>query len=74
MLRQLVPYPKFWRYASWAVISLMCSATPLLAQSDEAIPEKKVRYVISYVLVILCVGLGLYVVCRPGKRGRDIGS
>lgn len=35
-------------------------------------PDTKEAWVISYALVILSVGVGLYVVCRPARRNKTV--
>ena len=46
-------------------------ASWLWAQTSNE-PETKEAWVISYALVILSVGLGLYVVCRPSRRNKQV--
>ena len=44
---------------------------PLWAQVG-AEEEPQESWVTGYALVILSVGLGLFVVCRPGKRSKKV--
>ena len=55
---------------AWLPVFLSLS-TPVWAQQ---IPQEGVQanWVLSYALVILCLGLGVFVVCRPGRRSQDI--
>lgn len=70
MHRHLSPFR--FRIASLLAVGfnllVSCSAW---AQVRVAEPPKP-RYVMSYVLMFLMVGLGLMLICRPGKRSRDI--
>jgi choline-glycine betaine transporter len=49
-------------------LMVTCSAWAQVRVVDPPKP----RYVMSYVLMFLMVGLGLMLICRPGKRSRDI--
>lgn len=51
--------------AFFSVMVTLAMATPAWAQEPEA---PKPSWVMSYVLVTVCVGLGLFMVCRGTKR------
>ena len=54
-----------------ASVALLSLATPALAQPQSgAVSEES--WVTSYALVILCVGLGLFVICRPSRREKKV--
>lgn len=59
----------FGRYAKYSACSLavtLAISVPAWAQDQ---PERpKPSWVMSYLLVMVCVGLGLFVVCRGSKR------
>ena len=51
----------------------LVSAAPAWAQDQSPIEEEaQADWVLSYALVILCIGLAVFVVCRPGRRGSDV--
>ncbi len=50
----------------FTVLVTLLMATPVWAQ--EAPEKPKPSWVMSYVLVVVCVGLGLFAVCRGTKR------
>ena len=52
-----------------ATIWLLGCVTPAFAQEAA---ETKEAWVVPYVLVILLVGLGLFVVCRPSRRDKKV--
>ena len=57
------------RYAKYSVYSLavtLAISAPAWAQEQRERP--KPSWVMSYLLVMICVGLGLFVVCRGSKR------
>ena len=59
------PLPKLWA----AAILLLVWLAPLIAFAQEAEEEAEPKaYVLGYALLGLCVGLGVFVVVRPGKR------
>lgn len=64
----------FRRMAPLCLVCLALLGTPqhAWAQRNKAEPEpvKKEAWVISYALLILCVGGGLFTVLKPGKRDR----
>ena len=45
-------------------------AVPALAQQTGGTDNSS--WVTSYALVILCVGLGLFVICRPSRREKKV--
>ena len=50
----------------FSVLVTLAMVAPVWAQTE---PEKpKPSWVMSYLLVTLCVGLGLFAVCRGTKR------
>ena len=53
-----------------AAIACLFLATPALAQQAGA--ESQESWVTSYALVILCVGLALFVICRPSRRDKKV--
>lgn len=58
--------------AAAAFCLLLFRANHVLAQTPGQEPETKEAWVISYALVILSVGLGLYVICRPARRNKEV--
>jgi hypothetical protein len=63
------------RWLNFAVLAMLwfCCATQLFAQSrSDAPPPAAKSYILQYTLTLLCIGLGVYVACRPGKRGKKI--
>ena len=56
--------------AVWALLLPLCMAATVWAQ-DANQPEKpQASWVLSYVLIVFGVGLGLFVVCRTGRRDK----
>ncbi|MBW3598619.1 MAG: hypothetical protein KY475_15270 [Planctomycetes bacterium] len=56
-----------WAAAFLVVVWL----APIVARAQEAAAEKEEEaksYVLGYALLTICVGLGIFVVVRPGKR------
>ena len=62
--------PFFVRCSTFLAVSIGM-ATQLWAQVG-AEEEPKESWVTGYALVILSVGLGLFVICRPGKRSKKV--
>jgi len=61
-----------WFTASAALVLLLGQASPIWAQPPGAEPESQETWVIGYALVIFSVGLGLFVVCRPSRRNKQV--
>ncbi len=59
-----------FRLALAAIFLTWVWLAPLVALAQVADTEEKAAksYVLGYALTFLCVGLGLFVVVRPGKR------
>jgi hypothetical protein len=53
------------------LFGLLWVAGPAQAQAP-AEPATQADWVMSYALVVLSIGLGVFVVCMPGKRGQTI--
>ncbi len=52
-----------------AVVIAEFLASPVWAQINT--PEKQNRWVLSYALVFLLLGLSLYSICRPSTRRKN---
>ena len=52
----------------------MALAAPAAAQKKKGQEEEKPapQWVISYALIVMGVGLGLAVVCRPSRRNKEV--
>lgn len=67
-----------WKRSHWVQVTGIAFAaslgvvSPLVAQQGTEEAASKDEWVISYFLVILCVGLGLFVICRPGRRSKKV--
>lgn len=62
----------FIRFFSMALLLLMHGAS-LMAQADDAEPAPEPKsWVLSYVLVLLLIGMALALVCRSGNRRTDV--
>ena len=48
---------------------VLAACPPLFAQAEEP-PATKEAWVISYFLVVVSIGLGLFAVCRPSRRSK----
>jgi hypothetical protein len=57
---------------SMFLAAVVCHAGQLWAQAAGTEPETQAAWVVSYALVILSVGLGLFVICRPGRRNKKV--
>jgi hypothetical protein len=55
------------RAAAYSLLVALALSTPAWAQ-DGAPERPKASWVMSYVFVFVCVGLGLFMVCRGTKR------
>ena len=53
-----------------AMVVWLAVATP--AQAQETTPGDQSSWVTNYALVILCVGLALFVICRPSRREKKV--
>ena len=53
------------------LLVMLSTATPLRAQ-DSAQDEGGEDWVFSYAIVGLSIGLGLFIICRMGKRSQEI--
>ena len=56
-----------------ALVMILCLAHQTMAQQPEAVEQAEPEYVVSYALVLLGVGLGMFAICRMGKRSHKIG-
>ena len=55
---------------AWLTPVLFATAGASAPVSPESATQED--WVMSYALVIICVGLAAFVVCRPGHRSQDI--
>jgi hypothetical protein len=53
------------------MLAVWAHAAVVLAQPKKEEPASGKSYVIPYVLVVLCIALGLLVVCRSGSRSDE---
>jgi hypothetical protein len=67
--------PPVWRWALIVVVTVVIalSTTNAVRAKDQPnnaskAPAEK-SYILPYILVGLCMGFGIMVVCRPGNRG-----
>ena len=54
---------------------LLVDSTPAWAAAQRPVAESagtQADWVLSYALVILSIGLGVFAVSRPGRRGKDV--
>ena len=57
------------------ILLLLVSSTPVWAAAQRPVEESEgtqADWVMSYALVILSIGLAVFVVSRPGRRGKTI--
>lgn len=54
--------------AGWPVLLPLCMTATVWAQGLDEPEQPEASWVLSYVLVAICVGLGLFAVCRTGRR------
>ena len=54
------------------LLMLGVGSTPAWAQEGPQQDTQQADWVLSYALVIVCIGLGVFVVCRPGRRGHPL--
>jgi hypothetical protein len=61
-------------YHAQILVALLAIGTSARAQQAPTGPttQGEPDWVISYTLVSLCIALGLFVVCRMGKRSHEI--
>ena len=50
--------------------TLSTFSSTLLAQVEPEVVESKEAWVVSYALVILSIGLGVYIISKPARRER----
>ena len=50
------------------VLLPLCMTATVWAQAPGEPEKPEASWVLSYVLVVFCVGLGLFAVCRTGRR------
>ena len=60
------------RLASFFVVASLVAVQQVAAQAQGGEEETQEAWVVSYALVILSVGLGLFVICRPGRRSKKV--
>jgi hypothetical protein len=65
---------RFWHWflSMMLTLAFWSHAAVAFAQRKKAEPEAQKEYVMPYILVILCIALGLLVVCRGGSRSTDV--
>jgi hypothetical protein len=51
---------------------VLAGAAPAWGQQGPVDQGAQEDWVLSYALVILCVGLGAFAVCRPARRSSDV--
>ncbi len=61
-----------WLLSTMLTLAFWSHAAVALAQRKKAEPEAQKDYIMPYILVILCIALGLIVVCRGGSRSKDV--
>jgi hypothetical protein len=61
-----------WVLLTTLMLAFWSHAAVAFAQRKKAEPEAQKEYVMPYILVILCIALGLLVVCRGGSRSKDV--
>ena len=63
---------RFIRLATFFVVASLMMVQHVAAQAQGGDKETQEAWVVSYALVILSVGLGLFVICRPGRRSKKV--
>lgn len=53
------------------LLAVWAHAAVAFAQAKTPAPPPSKAYVVPYVLVVLCIALGLLVVCRSGSRANE---
>jgi hypothetical protein len=61
-----------WVLSTILTLAFWSHAAVAFAQRKKGEPEEQKEYVMPYILVILCIALGLLVVCRGGSRSKDV--
>ncbi len=61
----------FWQRIFLATCAVWLLESAVFAQNTATAPAPGKSYVLAYALVVLCVLLGLVVVCRPGRRSSE---
>ena len=54
--------------AGWTVLLPLCMTATVWAQNPNEPEKPQASWVLSYVLVVFGAGLGLFAVCRTGRR------
>jgi uncharacterized membrane protein HdeD (DUF308 family) len=59
---------------AWVPTTLTCwfLMTGTLLAADEAKKPKTNNWTLAYILVLLGVALGLIIICRPGRRTKEL--
>ena len=58
---------------AWTGLFWLAGTAALWAkQVEEEAEGPKASWTMSYILVVLAIGLGLVVICRPGRRSASI--
>ena len=60
-----------WAWVPMTVACWLLTVAPAWAQDDAKGPQEN-SWALAYVLVLLGVGLGLMILCRPGKRSSEL--
>jgi hypothetical protein len=60
----------FWVPATWASWLWMVGAA--VAAQEEAAKPTKNNWVMAYIIVLLGIALGLMILCRPGRRSKEL--
>jgi hypothetical protein len=62
------------RRLTTAIVGLLSTlsifSSTLLAQIEPEVVESKEAWVVSYALVVLSIGLGVYIISKPARRER----
>ena len=65
----------FFRRYAWVPTTLTCwllmNGTLLAAAAEEEKPKGN-NWSLAYILVLLGVALGLIIICRPGRRSKEL--
>lgn len=65
---------RFWHWllSTMLTLAFWSHEVVALAQRKKGEPEEQKDYIMPYLLVILCIALGLLVVLRGGSRSKDV--